>query len=243
MDEKKVIVAYQKRRQKRLDEIDDVPREDGGPGSGHWWHVGVPGIRGGSAPGGGSAFRIANGMKRVRAGTANRYTSRSQIINGYQKRDANGQLMWKKDAQGNYLLDANGRKIPEWNKGLKQMLNEAKKSGNEQMVRAIRDRLNTMTGSERGAERALDTKTAWNHDVIKRMVDEGKMKVGSAYYNHAMRMADSTASVKSLNTTASKDIINDKTGRGKEVTIKQPDMRGKTTREARDRVIRKGHRR
>lgn len=48
----KAIDAYRKRREMRL---------DGGDGSGNWGHVGRPGERGGSQPGGGSAFRLTKG--------------------------------------------------------------------------------------------------------------------------------------------------------------------------------------
>lgn len=244
MDEKKVIIAYHKRRQARLDSK-EAPRKDGGPGSGHWGHVGVPGVRGGSAPGGGNAYRIEN--DRFKAGTkgtsgnAPKYTSRAQIINGHQTVDEFGNKLWKKDDKGNYILDSHGRKIPEgWHDGLKQRLEQAKADKDRYEVRRITDTLNKMTGSEKGAERALDRKTAWNKDVIDRMVKEGKMTKGSAYYNHAMKMAQSTASVKSLNKTASKDIMGDKK-RGKSTSMRNV-YHGRTTKEAKDRLLRKGYR-
>ena len=37
---------------------------EGGPGSGNWGHKGRPGMRGGSAPGGGLAFRVKGGMPK-----------------------------------------------------------------------------------------------------------------------------------------------------------------------------------
>jgi hypothetical protein len=37
---------------------------EGGPGSGHWGHAGRPGMRGGSAPGGGVAFRVKGGLPK-----------------------------------------------------------------------------------------------------------------------------------------------------------------------------------
>ena len=66
------IIKYHKRRQARLD-----GRIDGGPGSGHWGHVGVKGQRGGSAPGGGKAFRMEKDWhpKDVRL----KYTSKAKI--------------------------------------------------------------------------------------------------------------------------------------------------------------------
>lgn len=47
-------------------------REDGGEGSGNWGHVGVPGHKGGSAPGGGRGFRM---LKTV----SKQYTSQAKV--------------------------------------------------------------------------------------------------------------------------------------------------------------------
>lgn len=44
--------------------------EKGGPGSGHWGHQGVPGQRGGSAPGHGAAWNIYKYSRAIRAAAA-----------------------------------------------------------------------------------------------------------------------------------------------------------------------------
>ena len=62
------ILAYRKRRARRLDErgAEERPdREDyGTKASGNWGHVGRPGERGGSGAGGGASFRFTKGGKK-----------------------------------------------------------------------------------------------------------------------------------------------------------------------------------
>ena len=203
MDDKKVIIAYHKRRQERLDEAEEK-RRDGGPGSGNWGHVGRIGLRGGSEPGGGNAYRIENDRKKI-GPKAQKYSSRSKIIEGLRK-------------------------------GLK----DAHAVGDKMKVKDINKRLGTMVGSEKGNIHALDRKTAWNHDIINRMIKEGKMKEGSAYHRHALKMAESTASVQSINKNASRDVQRDKE-RGKSARLRGP-YHGKTTKETASRIMKKGYR-
>ena len=74
------VERYRERRQKRLDER----RNDGGPGSGNWGHVGIPNYHGGSMPGGGLAFRFNKNYKVK--DPRKKYTSLSKK-----------QQKWKKD--------------------------------------------------------------------------------------------------------------------------------------------------
>lgn len=65
-------------REKYLTRMDSV-NEDGSATSGNWGHVGRPGERGGSAPGGGHAFMMHNNGSKKSVEKFGRYTSQAKI--------------------------------------------------------------------------------------------------------------------------------------------------------------------
>ena len=115
MDEKKVIIAYHKRRKARLDNM-DAPRKDGGPGSGNWGHVGRIGLRGGSEPGGGNAYRIT---KEKVKNPAKKFTSLSKVQRklsaDYKEAKANGWFTVQADLESTMRDMRGGEKGKELN--------------------------------------------------------------------------------------------------------------------------------
>lgn len=76
MSIKEAIKRYKERVAKRI-----LARLDGGAGSGNWGHVGVLGYKGGSAKGGGGAFRIEKTTysKKERKEKIKEYTSQAKM--------------------------------------------------------------------------------------------------------------------------------------------------------------------
>lgn len=81
------IEAFRRRRARRLDARGcgvEPDREDyGTKSSGNWGHVGRPGIRGGSAAGGGGAFRMTNHGTKTPS-----FTSKAKIQAAARKKTA-----------------------------------------------------------------------------------------------------------------------------------------------------------
>ena len=75
-----------------LDSLEDS-NTDGGPGSGNWGHVGVLGVRGGSAPGGGLGFRSVDNRKKAKPYTS-QAKERDSVNNNLKK--------FAPDKQGNF---------------------------------------------------------------------------------------------------------------------------------------------
>ena len=84
--DRNAVEAFKKRRARRLDArgcCAKPDREDyGTSSSGNWGHVGREGLRGGSSPGGGGAFRFTKG------GNKGGFTSRAKIRVAAQKKMA-----------------------------------------------------------------------------------------------------------------------------------------------------------
>jgi len=95
----KAIAAYKRRRERRLDErgCGEPDREDyGTASSGNWGHAGREGLRGGSSPGGGGAFRMVKGGKQ------GGFSSKAKIqSNARKKMTAAKRGLAKAQASGN----------------------------------------------------------------------------------------------------------------------------------------------
>ena len=108
--DKEAIRAFKARRARRLDERgfelpEEKPdREDyGTSASGNWGHVGREGLRGGSASGGGSAFRME---KTGNKGDFKGFTSRAKV-----REEAKSKLKQKRETLKKAKASGNQKKI------------------------------------------------------------------------------------------------------------------------------------
>lgn len=162
------VVAYKKRRQKRLDSRECEREDYGTKASGNWGHAGREGIRGGSSPGGGGAFRMTKGGKRggfsskakIQA-TARKKTATAKRNLASAKASGNASAIAKAQEKYNKQL-AHNSKINMHRKSIRDL----KASGRYNPTASkniLSDKNKSKTVHERQVANVSGTKTAMKH--------------------------------------------------------------------------------
>ena len=117
----------------KLEQLEEIrsryeARLDGSSSSGNWGHVGRPGKKGGSAPGGGSAFRLT--FKKERK-NGEMYTSQAK-----QRKEALGKVSKAKKQLAKAQKSGNEKKVAQAEKRLDKANKHASKINTKQKTRA-----------------------------------------------------------------------------------------------------------
>ncbi len=161
-------------REKWMSRMDEAcVNEDGSASSGNWGHVGRPGIRGGSMPGGGSAFRLRQTSSKKKSPFTSQAQIRDELKKAYKEAKEKGrsstvQRLEKRMSRVNMnVKSANKKNIGR--KGY-QVVNKIDRSASKNI---LRDKKRGKKSRESTVMKATGTKEAVQYTFPERTTRGG----------------------------------------------------------------------